>query len=63
MALKIVTASISGISFVMFSIAAIAIAPNATCDRPSPMKEKRLSTSVMPRSDEHSAIRMPTISA
>ena len=42
---------------------ATAIAPNATWDSPSPMNEKRLSTSVTPRSEAHSATSTPTISA
>ena len=62
-ALTIVTGSTIIVSFVKLSTAAMAIAPKATCERPSPMKEKRLSTKVTPRSDEQSAIRMPTIKA
>ena len=58
-----VTPSVRGISSVSPSTAAIAIAPKATWERPSPMKEKRFSTSVTPRSDEHSAISTPTMSA
>jgi hypothetical protein len=45
------------------NIVAIANAPNATWESPSPIYEKRLSTSVTPKSDEQSAIRVPTISA
>ena len=41
----------------------MAIPPKATWERPSPMKEKRFSTSVTPSSEEHSAISVPTISA
>ena len=58
-----VTPSVRGISSVSPSTAAIAIAPKATWESPSPMKEKRFSTSVTPRSDEHSAISTPTIRA
>ena len=45
------------------SPAAIAMAPNATWESPSPMKENRFSTSVTPRRDEQSAISTPTMSA
>ena len=38
-------------------------APKDTWESPSPMKEKRFSTSVTPSSDEQSAISTPTISA
>ena len=62
-ALTVVITSTSGISFVSPATAATAMAPNATCESPSPMKEKRFSTSVTPNSDEQSAIRTPTISA
>ena len=60
---SIVTGRMTSISFVSFSTDAIAIAPNATCDRPSPMNEKRFSTSVTPSRDEHSAMSTPTIRA
>ena len=52
-----------GISFLIWRIAAMDMAPKATWERPSPMKEKRLSTRVTPRSEEHSAINIPTASA
>ena len=39
------------------------IAPKATCERPSPINEYRFNTSVTPKSEEHNAIRTPTISA
>ena len=48
---------------VIFSTAAMAMAPKATWDRPSPMKENRFSTRVTPSSDEHRAMSTPTISA
>ena len=51
------------ILFVIFSTLAIAIAPNATCAKPSPMREKRRRTSGTPRSEEQSAMRTPTMSA
>ena len=50
-------------SLVRRSTPATAIAPKATWESPSPMNEKRLSTSVTPSSDEHSAISVPTTSA
>ena len=43
--------------------AAMAIAPNATCERPSPIYENLFNTRITPRSDEHSAISTPTMSA
>ena len=58
-----VTGITISILFVRFSTDATAIAPNATCDKPSPIKEKRFRTSVTPRSDEQSAISTPTIRA
>ena len=58
-----VTPSVRGISSVSFRTAAMDMAPNATWERPSPMKENRFSTSVTPSSEEHSAISTPTMSA
>ena len=55
--------SISGISLCNPSTAATAIAPNATWDRPSPIKENRFSTSVTPKSEAHKAINTPTTNA
>ena len=43
--------------------AAMAIAPNATCERPSPIYENLFNTRITPSSDEHSAISTPTMSA
>ena len=63
MAQTTVTPSVRGISSVIPSTAAMAMAPNATWDRPSPIKENRFSTSVTPSSDEQSAIRTPTTNA
>ena len=62
-ALTIVIPIIRGIFSVIFNTVAIVIAPNATWERPSPMNEKRLSTRVTPRSEEHRAISTPTTSA
>ncbi len=62
-ALIIVIGKIMTILFVTLSIVAIAIAPNATCDNPSPIKENRFNTSVTPINDEHNAISVPTINA
>ena len=39
------------------------LARNATCERPSPIKENLLSTKVTPKSDEHKATKTPTIKA
>ena len=47
----------------MFKTEAIQMPPNATWLNPSPINEKRLRTSVTPRSDEHSEISTPTINA
>ena len=58
-----VTGSTKSMSSVRFRIPATASAPKATWESPSPMKEKRRSTSVTPSREEHSAISTPTISA
>ena len=63
MALRIVTGRTRSISFVRLRTLAIAMAPKATCERPSPIKEKRFRTSVTPSSEEQSAMRTPTMSA
>ena len=39
------------------------IPPNATCESPSPINEKRFSTSVTPRREEQREIKTPTIKA
>ena len=62
-ALIIVTGRTRSIWFVRLQTEAIAIAPKATWDKPSPMNENLLSTSVTPSNDEHSAISTPTMSA
>ncbi len=54
---------VNGISFEKPITEAIAIPPNATWDKPSPINENRLSTSVTPRREEQSAIKTPTIIA
>ena len=46
-----------------YKTTAKAIAPKATCDKPSPIKESRFNTSVTPKSDEHKAISTPTTNA
>ena len=51
------------ILFVMFITVAIAKAPKATCERPSPIKENLLSTRTTPKSAEQSAISTPTMRA
>ena len=38
---------------------ATAIAPKATCERPSPINEKLFKTSVTPNNEEHKAIKTP----
>ena len=38
-------------------------APNATCERPSPIKESLLRTIVVPKSEAQSAISVQTINA
>ena len=58
-----VTPSVSGISSVNFSTAAMDMAPKATWASPSPMNENRFSTRVTPSSEEHRAISTPTIRA
>ena len=51
------------ILFVKLSIVAIANAPKATWDNPSPINEYLFKTSVTPSSDEQRAISTPTIRA
>ena len=51
------------ILLVKFKTDATAMAPKATCDNPSPIKENRFSTKVTPSKDEHNAISTPTIKA
>ena len=63
MAAATVTGSTSSISSVRSRTDATASAPKATWLSPSPMKEKRLSTSVTPNREAHSAISTPTTSA
>ncbi len=63
MAAPIVTGMVIRLFEVRCRTEPIAIAPNATWERPSPIKEYRLSTRVTPRSEEQSAIRVPTINA
>ena len=62
-ALITVTGRISSISFVRFMTVATDMAPKATWERPSPMKEKRRRTRVTPRSAEQSATSTETIRA
>ena len=63
MALMIVIGSTRYILFVMFKTLAMQIAPKATCERPSPINEKRLSTKVTPSREEQREIKTPTIKA
>ena len=62
-ALRIVTGSTRNMSFVKLNTEAIHIAPKATWDSPSPIKENLLSTRVTPRSEEQRDMRTPTINA
>lgn len=62
-ALSTVMTMTRGISLEICSTPAMAMAPKATWERPSPMKEKRFSTSVTPSRDEQKAISTPTTSA
>ena len=48
---------------VKLTTAATAIVQKAIWDKPSPIKEKRLSTKVTPNNEEHKAIKTPTIKA
>lgn len=41
----------------------MAIAPNAMCDKPSPIYENLFSTNVAPNSEAHRATKTPTINA
>ncbi len=59
----IVTGIINRLTSAILRTVAIASAPNATWDNPSPINENLLSTSVTPRSEEHREISTPTISA
>ena len=58
-----VPGSVIYILFARFKIPAIAKMQNATCDKESPINEKRFKTSVTPNSEEHNAINTPTIKA
>ena len=57
------TAITRGMLLVIFITVAMAMAPNAICDKPSPINENFLSTRVTPNNPEQSAISTPTISA
>ena len=57
---RMVAGRMKYMSWVKFSTPAMAIAPNATWESPSPISEKRLSTSVTPKSEAHSEISTPT---
>ena len=46
-----------------FFVLHIIIAPKATWERPSPINENRFNTKETPKSDEHKAIKTPTIKA
>ena len=59
----IVTGIIKIVLLTNLKIVATAIAPKATWESPSPIKEKRFNTSVTPKREEHNAIKTPTINA
>ena len=59
----IVIIIINGVCILKFKTVAIAIAPKATWESPSPINEKRFNTKETPKSDEHKAIKTPTIKA
>ena len=58
-----VIAITKGVLFVKFNTEAIAIAPNAMWDKPSPIKENLFKTNVTPKRAEQREISTPTISA
>ena len=58
-----VTARIRGMSWVRFSTAATAMAPKATWERPSPMRENLRSTRGTPSREAHRAMRTPAMRA
>ena len=62
-AAMIVTGIIKIVLLTNLKIVATAIAPKATWESPSPIKEKRFNTSVTPKREEHNAIKTPTINA
>ena len=62
-ALTMVMAITKGISFVSPRTPETAMAPKATWDSPSPIKEKRFKTKVTPSSEAHRAMSTPTASA
>ena len=64
---RIAAATVMGITIktlsVRLSTVAIAVAPKATWERPSPINEKRFSTRITPKSAEQRAMRTPTARA
>ena len=59
----IVTGSTSIILSVRLNTVATDTAPKATCESPSPINENLFKTRITPRSEEQSAISIPTIIA
>ena len=51
------------VAFVIFKTEAIAIAPKAVCESPSPMYENRFKTRVTPKSEDESEIIIPATNA
>ncbi len=63
MALKTVSGKTKNIVLLILRTVAIESAPKATCESPSPIKEKRFKTSVTPKREEQREIKTPTIKA
>ncbi len=62
-AARIVIGRTSSMLFVRFITDAMAIAPNATWESPSPIKENLFKTKVTPNKLEQREIKIPTIKA
>ncbi|MPM82511.1 hypothetical protein SDC9_129572 [bioreactor metagenome] len=59
-AAMVVTGKIISMLSVRFKTVPNAIAPNATCDNPSPIKDILFNTNVTPKREEQSATNIPT---
>lgn len=60
---EIITIGIANSIGAIFKTVAIAKAPNATCDKPSPIMEYRFKTNGTPKSEEHTANGIPARNA
>ena len=60
---RIVTGITKRLLLVNLNTVAIAIAPNAVCDSPSPINEKRFNTSVTPSNEAATEIKTLTMNA